>query len=250
MHCQIVLCPGYNDGKELERTIRDLYKFYPYVSSIAVVPVGLTSHRKSAIRLKTVEKEDALRALGLIDRFQKRFMKKHGDSIVYGADELSIKAEEEFKPLRDYGELPQIENGVGMVPLFLHQAKRTKIPQEKGKKRFITFTGTSFFPYLSRFVDRLKKAGTDIEAVAIENTYFGKSVTVAGLLTGRDVMKSLSEVAKKDDILLVPNVVLKEGDSLFLDDVTLRDLEDVLGVRTAAIGSTPKGLVDAIAALS
>lgn len=249
MHCQIVLCPGFNDGKELDRTIRDLYKFYPYVSSIAVVPVGLTSHRKTAPKLKALEKEDAVRALELIDSFQKRFMKKHGESIVFGSDELFIKAEREFKPFREYGDLPQVENGVGMVPLFLHQAKRVKVPQPKGSKKFVTFTGTSFFPFLSRFVDKLKKAGIDIDATAVENTFFGKSVTVAGLLTGRDVMRSLSEVIKKNDILLVPDVVMKEGDHVFLDNVTLHDLEDILEVKAELIESTPKGLVDALAAL-
>jgi len=250
MHCQIVLCPSYNDGKELDRTIRDLYKFYPYVSSIAVVPVGLTAHRKTAPKLQAVEKEDALRALELLDSFQKRFVKKHGESIVYGADELYIKAEEEFKPLREYGDLPQIENGVGMVPLFLHQAKRIKIPQAKGGRKLVTFTGTSFFPYLSRFIDKLKKAGADIDATAVENTFFGKSVTVTGLLTGRDVMRSLSEAVKKDDVLLVPDVVMKEGDQVFLDNVTLHDLEDILGIKAVAIPSSPKGLVDAVTALS
>ena len=249
MHCQVVLCPGFNDGKELDRTIRDLYKFYPYVSSIAVVPVGLTSHRKTAPKLKALEKEDAVRALELIDSFQKRFMKKHGESIVFGSDELFIKAEREFKPFREYGDLPQVENGVGMVPLFLHQAKRVKVPQPKGSKKFVTFTGTSFFPFLSRFVDKLKKAGIDIDATAVENTFFGKSVTVAGLLTGRDVMRSLSEVIKKNDILLVPDVVMKEGDHVFLDNVTLHDLEDILEVKTVLVESTPKGLVDALATL-
>jgi putative radical SAM enzyme (TIGR03279 family) len=250
MHCQIVLSPGFNDGKELERTIRDLYKFYPYVSSIAVVPVGLTAHRKTTPRLRPVEKADALLALGLIDSFHKRFKKKHGDPIVYGADELYIKAEAEFKPLREYGDLPQIENGVGMVPLFLHHSKRIRIPQGKGKKRFITFTGSSFYPYLSRFAEKLAKSGFDIHVVAVENTYFGKSVTVAGLLTGRDVMKALSDSVKMDDILLVPDVVTKEGEEVFLDDVSSRDLEDLLGVQTVLIPSTPKGLLDAVAALA
>lgn len=250
MHCQIVLTPGVNDGKELERTIRDLYKYYPYVSSIAVVPVGLTAHRKTAPKLRPVEREDALLATALIDSFQKRFMKKHGDSIVYGADELYIKAGLEFKPLREYGDLPQIENGVGMVPLFLSQLKRVKIPQEKGKKRFLTFTGTSFHPYLKRFAEKLAKVGFDIDVIAVENTYFGKSVTVAGLLTGRDVMKALSDSVKKDDVLLVPDVVMRDGDEVFLDDVSLRDLEDLLGATTVLIPSTPKGMVDALAALS
>jgi putative radical SAM enzyme (TIGR03279 family) len=250
MHCQIVLSPGFNDGKELERTVRDLYKFYPYVSSIAVVPVGLTAHRKTAPGLRPVDKADALLALGLIDSFQKRFRKKHGDPIVYGADELYIKAEADLRPFREYGDLPQIENGVGMLPLFLQQSKRMKIPQGKGKKKFITFTGTSFYPYLSRFADKLTKSGYEIAVIAVENMFFGRSVTVAGLLTGRDVMRALSDTVKEEDILLVPDVVMREGDERFLDDVSIGDLEDLLGVKVVLIPSTPKGLVDAVTALS
>ena len=250
MHCQIVLCPGYNDGKDLEKTIRDLYNFYPYVSSIALVPVGITSHRKSGPRLKPVEKDDALRALSQVDSFQKRFRKKHGDSIVYAADELYIKAEAEFPPLREYGELPQIENGVGMIPQFMHHSKRVKIPQTGSKKRFVTFTGVSFYPYLTKFIDKLKKSGTDIQAVPVENTFFGKSITVTGLLTGRDVIKTLDEFIRKDDILLIPDVVMKEGEEVFLDDIAKKDLEDLLAVTAVVVESAPKGLVDAIAASS
>ena len=244
MHTQIVLCPGYNDGRNLEKTITDLYRYYPYVMSIAVVPVGLTAHRKKAIR--PVEKDDAVKAIETIHKLQSRFKRKHGDHIVYAADELYIKAEMPFPPLQQYGDLPQIENGVGMVPLFLHQTKKAKIPEAAKKNRFITFTGVSFYPHLSKFIDRLVKAGIDIEAAAVENTFFGKSVTVTGLLTGRDVMKTLSGVAGKNDILLIPDVVMREGDEVFLDDVSRQDVEDILGVKTVIIESTPKGIVEAI----
>jgi NifB/MoaA-like Fe-S oxidoreductase len=200
--------------------------------------------------LRPVEKDDALTTLGIIDSFQKRFRKKHGDSIVYGADELYIKADAPFPPLQEYGELPQIENGVGLTPLFLHHARRTKIPPLEKKQRFLTFTGTSFYPFLMRFLDRLKKAGVDIEAVAVENSFFGKSVTVAGLLTGRDVLRSLSELVRKDDVLLIPDVVMREGCEVFLDDLSRQDIEELLGTKAVIIESTPKGLVEAIAALA
>lgn len=245
MHTQIVLCPGYNDGENLTKTISDLYKFYPYVMSVAVVPVGLTAHRKKA--LMPVDKEDANAALDIIHRFQQRFRKKHGDPFVYGADELYIKAGVPFPPLQQYGDLPQIENGVGLVPLFLHQSKKVRIPEVSKKNKFVTFTGVSFYPYLSKFIDRLVKAGVDIEAVPVENEFFGKSVTVTGLLTGRDVMKSLSGMTKKNDILLIPDVVMREGDNIFLDDVSLKDIEDILEVTVVVIESTPKGIVEAIA---
>ena len=254
MHTQIVMCPGYNDGKELERTIADLYRFYPYVMSIAVVPVGLTAHRKK--ELKPVGKEEAANALEIIHKFQARFRRKHGEAIVYGADEFYIKAGAEFPPLADYGDLPQIENGVGMVPQFIHQARRVKVPAplpgaDKGKKkRFVTFTGVSFYPYLSKLIGRLRKGGIDIEAVAVENTFFGTRVSVAGLLTGRDIMKTLSEVLKKDDILLIPDIVMREEAEVLLDDVSRRDIEEMLGVKAVVVKTTPKGIVDAIVALT
>jgi putative radical SAM enzyme (TIGR03279 family) len=254
MHTQIVLCPGYNDGKNLTKTINDLYRFYPYVMSIAVVPVGLTSHRKKPV--KPVEREDAIHAIEIINRFQTRFKRKHGEHIVYAADELYIKAGITFPYLEHYGELPQIENGVGMVPLFVHQSKRLKIPQSHlydfraQGKRFVVFTGISFYPYLWRFIERIKRYGVDIEAVEIGNTFFGSSVTVTGLLTGRDIMKSLTGVVKSGDILLIPDVVMKEGVEVFLDNVSRQDVEDILGVKAVVIESAPEGLVNAILALS
>jgi putative radical SAM enzyme (TIGR03279 family) len=244
MHTQIVLCPGWNDGKELEKTIRDLYSFYPYLSSIAVVPVGLTAHRKT--KLKAVEKEDAENALQIISAFQKRFKKKHGDPIVYGADELYIKAGQPFPPIKDYGDLPQIENGVGMVALFMSKAKKIKLPSKPPSKKYLTITGVSFYPYLKRFLDRLEKNGISITPVAVENSFFGRSVTVTGLLTGRDVIKSLSTKAEGYDLLLLPDCMLRAEKDVFLDDVSVRDLESTIGIKTKIVESTPQGLLRGI----
>jgi putative radical SAM enzyme (TIGR03279 family) len=246
MHCQIVLCPGYNDGTDLRETIRDLYRFYPYVASIAVVPVGLTAHRKTVTQLRPVEKDDAVRAIETIETFQKRFTKRHGDSLVYGSDELYIRAAAGFPSLSAYGELPQIENGVGMVTLFFHQARRLRIPQVKPGRRFLTFSGVSFYPFLGTYIERLRKAGMDVEALPIENSFFGASVTVTGLLTGRDVVKRLAGIVKKNDTLLIPDVVMREGEAVFLDDVSRQDIEGILGIPTHVIASTPRGLLDGI----
>jgi putative radical SAM enzyme (TIGR03279 family) len=241
MHTQIVLCPGLNDGDALRRTISDLYSFYPYVESVAVVPVGLTAHRKKELR--PVEKDDALAALEIIEAFQRRLRKKHGDPLVYGADELYIKAGRAFPPLGEYGELPQIENGVGMVPLFLSRARRLRPPAPESRPRYLTFTGESFYPYFAKFIERLVKNGFDIKAVPVENTFFGNSVTVAGLLTGRDVIRALAPEARGRDVLLVPDVALREGHDVFLDDVRPGDLEKALGIKTETVESTPEGLI-------
>ncbi|MGC2062797.1 MAG: DUF512 domain-containing protein [Thermodesulfovibrionales bacterium] len=249
MHTQIVLCPGYNDGKELHNTIRDLYRFFPYVSSIAVVPVGLTMHRRQ--QLAPVTGDDAAKAIQMVLSFQKRFMKKHGDPVVFCSDEMFIKAGLAFPPLRDYGTLPQIENGVGMVPLFLSQAKKVKIPaQFKCEGKFIAVTGVSFYPYLKRFIERLKeKEGLPVEVMPVDNNFFGTSVTVTGLLTGRDIIRTLHDHSDGYDTLLVPDTALKEDEDIFLDDVTLKDVEEATGLRVIRVEATPGGLLDAIGSI-
>jgi putative radical SAM enzyme (TIGR03279 family) len=243
---QIVLCPGYNDGKDLQNTLSSLYSLHPYVLSIAVVPVGLTIHRKQIVR--PVTKEDALNALRIIESFQKRFIKKHGNPIVYGADELYLKAERTFPSLSKYGELHQIENGVGMVPLFLSKTKKLKTSRSlECRKKFLTFTGISFYPYLKKFIDKLsEKERLSIDVVAVENTFFGYQVTVAGLLTGRDVMKTAMDCVEGHNMILVPDVVL-DDQNRFLDNVTLDDMQEALGIPVRRIVSTPDGLIKGIA---
>lgn len=246
MHTQIVLCPGLNDGKDLLQTLADLHKLYPYVASVAVVPVGLTSHRR--LELAPVNKDDAVKAISTVESFQKRFRKKHGEQIAFCSDEMFIKAERPFPPLKEYGNLPQIENGVGMVPLFLSQARKVKTPVQLDRKnRYLTFTGTSFFTFLKKFTDRLvEKEGVQLTALPVENRLFGTTVTVAGLLTGRDVIKTVRDHAESSHVLLVPDVALKEDEDIFLDDVTLRDVEEAVGIKTVRIQSTPQGLLDAM----
>ncbi|MBI5848323.1 MAG: DUF512 domain-containing protein [Nitrospirae bacterium] len=249
MHIQIVVCPGLNDGRELQSTIRDIYRFYPYVSSIAVVPVGLTKHRK--MQLTPVSKESALKTLDIVSAFQKRFRKKHGEAIVYCADEMFIKAEAPFPPVQEYGELPQIENGVGLVPLFISQARKLKIPRTiSNKNRVLTFTGTSFYPYLKKFIGRLaEKEQLPVDVIPVKNAYFGETVTVTGLLTGRDVISALHDNSDNCDVLVVPDVVLREGDTLFLDNVSLRDLEEATGLKVVTTDGTPQGFIDTLAGL-
>lgn len=245
MHAQIVLCPGFNDGKELENTIKDLYRFYPYVSSIAVVPVGITAFRKE--KIKEVSREDALKTLDIVHKFQMRYRRKHGDAFVYAADEFYIKVEMPFPSIDIYGDFPQIENGVGMVPLFMHRAKRLKIPNMAWEgHRFVTFTGLSFYPYLFKFIERLKKNGINIEVIPVENTFFGSTITVTGLLTGRDIIRVLTGIIKSGDILLIPDIVLREFDDVFLDDLTVQDINDFFGIHSIVIDPTPEGLLKAI----
>jgi putative radical SAM enzyme (TIGR03279 family) len=244
IHAQIVLCPGLNDGEEMKRTIRDLQKFYPYIASIAVVPVGVTKYKKALV--KPVEKSDAIKVIEDVNLIRKRFKKRHGDLLVYLADEFYIKAGLPFPPLRDYGDLPQVENGVGMVPLFQHSAKKLKVPKKIEPKKIAVFTGTAFMQYLEEFAEKLRGIeGLSLDLFKIENRLFGQSVTVTGLLAGRDVLKAI--VGKtKADCLLVPDVVLRDGKDVFLDNVTLKDIEESLGMEVLPIEATPAGLLKGI----
>jgi putative radical SAM enzyme (TIGR03279 family) len=243
LHTQIVLCPGINDGDELRRTIQDLHKFYPYISSIAVVPVGLTRYSKRMIQ--KVDKSKALETIDIIAEFQKRFLKKYGDAFVHGADELYIKAGKRFPPLKNYGELPQIENGVGMVPYFVSRARKLPLMTNPSERRFLTVTGTSFYDFLKQFIDRLK-AAANIELVPVENRFFGDSITVTGLLTGRDIIMEVSDIVSDYDVLLLPDVVLRDGGDLFLDGLRVKDLEELLDIKVMVIESTPEGLTRAM----
>ncbi len=243
IHAQVVLCPGYNDGDNLINTIKDLHRFYPYVMSVAVVPVGLTRFVKTDIR--GLDRDDALRAVKIVNSFQRRFFKRYGDAFVHGADELYIKAERRFPPLKYYGDFPQIENGVGMVPLFLHRAKNVSPPRLRRRARFVTFTATSFYPFLKGFIERLKETVT-IDLIEVKNNFFGEEVTVAGLLTGRDIIRSLVDIASGYDFILMPDVVLRETGDLLLDDVSVEDIEHILGRPVRVFDSTPDGLLNTL----
>jgi putative radical SAM enzyme (TIGR03279 family) len=245
IHVQIVLCPGLNDGEELSSTIKDLQRFYPYVASIAVVPVGLTRYKKGSIR--PVEKDDALKAIEAVKKFRRRLKKRHGDPLVYVADELYLKAGLGLPSLKEYGDLPQIENGVGLIPVFLHEAKKIKLPKKiEPQRNAAIVTGASFMPFLEEFAGKLNHIeGLNLEVFNVGNKFFGPSVTVTGLLTGKDILRTV--VGKtKADCLLVPNVAFKSDSDVFLDNVTLKDMEETLGMCVKAIEPTPEGLLRGI----
>ncbi|UCD35551.1 MAG: DUF512 domain-containing protein [Nitrospiraceae bacterium] len=244
LHVQIVVCPGFNDGDDLAGTIRDLQKFYPYVSSIAVVPVGLTKYKKGGIR--PLERDDALKIIETVKKFRQRCTRRHGDPLVHLADEFYLRAEAPFPSLKEYGDLPQIENGVGLIPLFIHEAKKLKLPKKIDPVTAAIFTGTSFASYLEEFTKKLSSIeGLTLDVFKVENRLFGSSVTVAGLLSGKDILRTI--VGKtKADCLLVPNVMLRDGSDMFLDNVTLKEMAESLGMNVLAIDPTPRGILKGI----
>jgi putative radical SAM enzyme (TIGR03279 family) len=243
LHTQVVLCPGINDGPELERTLADLAALYPAVQSLAIVPLGLTKHRQRLPQLEGIDREYAAGFIAEWGPRAKALKKKLGEPFLFLADELYLKAGISFPSLREYGDLPQIENGVGMVPLFLCDAVRTvRAARPLGDFRVTVVTGVSSFSFVGEFLAQLGvKTGVNIVPVVVENRLFGPSVTVSGLVTGNDIVAALDD-REIGRALLLPDVMLKEGEGVFLDDVSLERLEEMLGSRVLTFDTTPQGL--------
>jgi putative radical SAM enzyme (TIGR03279 family) len=247
MHTQIVLCPGLNDGEHFSRTVEDLALMYPSVASLAVVPVGLTGHRGKLPALTPVNGEFAASFIAEWGGKSQELADRLGEPFLFLADEFYIKGRVPFPALESYGDLPQLENGVGMIPLFLSEAEQVLEDAEHLGQGLVTVvTGESPYRYLAEFLDRLSEVtGTSLVPVAVKNKLFGGAVTVTGLVSGRDIIDALQGV-ELGDLVLVPDVMIKEGEGVFLDDVTLEDLERELGKTVLVVESTPFGIYDAL----
>ena len=233
MHTQIVLCPGINDGDVLEKTVRDLFRFHKHVVSLAIVPVGLTDHRFGLTALAKVDAPYAASLLEKTDRWQKEFRKRTGRSFVYPSDEFYIVAGRTIPPGSAYDGFPQIENGVGLVRTFLSQFRRQSahFPRRISPRRTLTLaTGELASPIMQEsIVPVLRRIhGLDVRLEVVPNVLYGRSVTVAGLLSGKCLYSAL-EGKDPGDLLLLPPDILN-GDGLFLDDETIGKVEERLRV--------------------
>jgi putative radical SAM enzyme (TIGR03279 family) len=247
VHTQIVLCPGFNDGAQLERTIGDLYALHPGIRTLAVVPVGLTGYRERLPQLRPLNAAGAAAVLETLHRFQERYLAETGTRFVFAADELYLKAGVEFPPLEAYEELSQVENGVGLIPVFRADAVDVLLEARKLRAGAVsTFTGASASGELTRFAaDLAAKTGVKIHLHTIRNDFFGGEVTVAGLIAGADLIAQL-QGKELGEALLVPDVVLRDGEDVFLDDLTLPQVAQALGVAVIKIDSTPWGLLEGL----
>jgi putative radical SAM enzyme (TIGR03279 family) len=231
MHTQIVLCPGVNDGPYLERTLDDLSGLFPAVASVAVVPVGITAFRKAHYPLRSFTLRGARAVLDTTTRFGRDFKKQFGSRFVFASDEFYIQAGAPFPSTAFYEDFPQIENGVGMVATFLREASRTRLPLRISPLKVTITTGISFSDILKNVLTRLQKIrGLTNNLITVKNNYFGRTVTVAGLLTGSDVLKALQR-HRLGDVLVIPASMLKEDKNIFLDNMTLEQLEARLDVK-------------------
>ncbi len=242
MHTQVVLCPGLNDGEELQRTVADLAALFPAVQSLAIVPLGLTEHRQKLPLLAPVDAEYARQFITGWQPRSQTLRKQLGRPFLFLADEFFLKANAPFPPLKEYGDFPQLENGVGMVPLFMKEAAQVvRRAAVVGKFRATVVTGVSSFSFVSDFLNSLgEKSGLELVPCAVENRLFGASVTVSGLVSGNDIITALAG-QKIGAALFVPDVMVKEGEGVFLDDVSLVELEERLGCPVVLFDSTPRG---------
>ncbi len=239
MNTQLVLCPGINDGEELRYSLNELSKYSPYINSIAAVPVGLTKYRDNLEQLNTYTKETANKVVDIIDEFNAHYsFFNDGKVLAFASDEFYLLAERDFPDESYYGEYSQLDNGVGMCTLlkseFLSALDDT---QSLDINREITLvTGESAYSLLCELTKKAEEKihGLKVSVVKITNEFFGTTVTVAGLLTGQDLIAQLKNIDLKDE-LLIPRVSLrKEGDK-FLDDITLEELSRILNVKITPV---------------
>ena len=253
MHCQVVLCPGLNDGPHLERTLADLEKFHPWVATVALVPVGLTAHRA---RLPDIVPPDPAYAAALLHRvaaWRRDYRRRLGTRFAFPSDEFYLLADRPFPAAPAYEGFPQFDNGVGNCRQFLEESARLerKLPPGlpgAGRRRVLAVSGTLAAPVLGRALECLNGvAGLCVELLPVANAFFGGTVSCAGLLAGGDIQRALRERATVADAILIPALAAKKDTDLFLDDVTLADVnaDPAVAGRARLVRPTAAALVAA-----
>lgn len=249
LHTQVVLCPGFNDDQELEKTIGDLYAMHPSVLSLAIVPVGLTRFRDNCYPLTKFSAAAATEVINLVHKWQKKCREESNDSFVYLADEFYLAAGKEIPDYESYDGFPQLENGIGIVRSFLADWEQEQVPFEGySEQHYIDIIcGISAEKILSPLLANFHIPNLTIRVVAVENKFFGCNVTVTGLLTGGDILKALQELPGPRTAVVIPGVALRKGEHVFLDNMTPDQLAAQLNVpvRTAYFAQDLKQLLAA-----
>lgn len=249
MNAQIVLCKGYNDKDDLRKTIEFLSKYLPYMQSVSVVPAGLTKYREGLAVIEPFTRDEAAEVISVIEEYQNIIYKKHGTRMIHASDEWYIKALADFPPAKNYEGYMQFENGVGMVRSLLDEFDEY-FELQKGDNRIRNVsaaTGVLFAPILKQIAVKIKEKypNVHVEVYTIFNYYFGTDITVAGLLTGQDIINQLKG-KKLYDCLLLPSSLLKADDDILLDDVRISDIEKALQTRISIVQSKGSSLLELI----
>ena len=249
MNGQIVLCKGVNDGEELRYTIERLAAYAPHMQSVSVVPVGLSKLRDGLYPLEPFTKEDACQVIDLIEEWQKKLYEKHKLHFIHASDEWYILAERELPEESRYDGYIQLENGVGMIRLLYEEFMDALGEKEDDGKTEELSMATGFlpYPYLKRLLDRMAEVypGRKIHLYPIRNDFFGEMITVAGLITGQDLVAQLKGKPLGSRLLL-PSVMFKSGEEVFLDDMTRTQAEAALQIPINIVKSGGYDLLSAI----
>ena len=245
MNAQIVLCPGYNDKAELDRTLNDLGELGYSMESISIVPVGLSAYREGLDRLTPFNADTAREVIYQTEKWQKRFIERWGTRLVYLGDEFYIMADMPFPSYDDYEGFPQIENGVGLCSSLeyeFREAIKLHGGQPKIKKEKTIATGVSAYELIKKLTDLVDG---DVRVVPIKNHFFGESITVTGLITGGDLINSLEGISPGSD-LLISSAMLRHDEPIFLDNATVTDVEKALKVNVIPVANDGFELLDAL----
>lgn len=249
MNGQVVMCKNLNDGDELDRTIRDLTKYIPCMESVSVVPVGLSKYRDGLYPLEPITAEDAAKTIDIIEKWQKKVYAEHGIHFIHASDEFYILAGRELPEEERYDGYIQLENGVGMIRLLtteVHEAL-DELEGDEEEEELSIATGKLAAVYLAGFLEEIKKKfpNRKVHLYPIRNDFFGEMITVAGLITGQDLIAQLKDKPLGSRLLL-PECMFRSGEEVFLDDITRQEVENALQVSVNIVKSSGQDFVNAV----
>lgn len=248
MNCQVVSVPGVNNGEELIKTVKDLYKLHPHIENVAVVPVGMTRYREGLAKLELYNKNTANEELDNVEELQKQFIKEIGQPFVRLSDEFYVTAERDIPESDFYGEYEQLEDGIGMIRIFRDSIDSTLDSLDENLTgSFTLVTGASAYKEIFNAAQKIMRKNNKInlKVKKIINNYFGETITVAGLTTGSDIREQLSK-EEINEYIIMPKNMLKSGEAVFLDDVTIEDIEEKLKRQVIVCDYTGEDLISRI----
>ena len=253
-HGQVVLCPGFNDGEVLKRTIEDVASLYPSARSLAVVPIGMTCHRNGLQHMDAVTPQIASETIDIISGFQQRFLREFGMRFVYPSDEFYCISGIPLPGDDAYEDYPQIENGVGMLRKLERECEEASDlvfpapePEEQkrsGSLRVIIPTGVSARSFIESLARKYAPPGVETEVIAVKNRFFGETITVTGLIVGRDLVDALR--GYEFDHVLISGTMLRENTECFLDDMTLAEVRALIGKPVTVVGNDGEAFIRAL----
>ncbi len=248
MNAQVVMCPSINNGGEFIRTVEDLYKLYPYVENVAAVPIGITKYREGLYPVETYNKEKAILEIENIKKLQEKYIKEIGSPFVRLSDEFYIMAGIDVPEDKFYGEYEQLEDGIGMIRILRRNIKESIKDLNKNLKKSFTFaTGASAYEEIVKVSQDIMKENENLklQVEKITNNFFGETITVSGLITATDIIDQLKN-KKLGEYLIIPKNMLRAYEDVFLDDITIKELESKLNIKVLVCDYTGEDLIELI----